>query len=634
MEDSVIAGFREKFLQETFEVVAEDTIAKLSLKRAVKTNADPDQELEKTRREFASLGPLVFSFDSGTTPAVKQMRYKLLMAGAGSINLEIDEVGANLLGNSEVLTAFLELFDGKIKPKLTKNTTDNTRGEDLDGRTPTNMMLFGTPTDLLDGSKTEDEFFSMLKTGYARRCFFGISESNTKNLEITAAELYDLLTDKVKNTTLETIADSFTDLADIGYFNRCLTVSKDVTIELLEYKISCEKRAATLGEHEEILRTEIAHRYFKALKLAGAYAFVDGSHSLTEQHLHNAIKLAEDSGRAFERILRREPAYVKLAKYISTIGIEVTHADLFEALPFYKGSQATRNELLHLATAYGYKNNIVIKKSFINNIEILRGESLQVTNLEELVLSHSADVAFNYTPVKGKWSQFEKLTQLPNHNWCVHQFADEHRQDSSVIDGFNLVVLDVDNGTTLVEAMKLLEGYCAHFHTTKRHGINGDRFRIVLPMSHVLKLDEKDYKEFMNNIYEWLPFDVDKSTLDRPRKWSTHTGTFHTVDGELLDILPFIPKTEKNETMKKQILSLQSLNNLERWFAIRMQEGSRNNQLIKYALCLTERGQDYGQVQDLVLALNSKIPNPLDKEEIYSTIMRSVGKALTDHKQE
>jgi hypothetical protein len=138
----------------------------------------------------------------------------------------------------------------------------------------------------------------------------------------------------------------------------------------------------------------------------------------------------------------------------------------------------------------------------------------------------------------------------------------------------------------------------------------------------------------MNNIYEWLPFDVDRSTSDRPRKWSTHTGTFHTVDGELLDILPFIPKTEKNETMKKQLLSLQSLNNLERWFAIRMQEGSRNNQLIKYALCLTERGQDYGQVQDLVLALNSKIPNPLDKEEIYSTIMRSVGKALSDTKKE
>lgn len=403
---------------------------------------------------------------------------------------------------------------------------------------------------------------------------------------------------------------------------------------MIEYKTDCEKRAAALNEHESIRKAELSHRYFKALKLAGAYAFVDGSHMLTEDHLYSAIKLAEESGKSFEKILRREPAYVKLAKYISTIGIEVTHADLFEALPFYKGSQTQRNELMHLATAYGYKNNIVIKKSFINNIEILRGESLAVTNLDELILSHSADLAFNYTPVKGKWSQFEKLTQLPNHNWCVHQFEDEHRQDSSVIEGFNLVVLDVDSGTTLSEAMKLLEGYAAHFHTTKRHGQNGDRFRIILPMSHVLKLNEKDYKEFMNNIYEWLPFDVDRSTSDRPRKWSTCAGTFHTVDGELLDILPFIPKTEKNEYMKKQLLSLQSLNNLERWFAIRMQEGSRNNQLIKYALCLTERGQDYGQVQDLVLALNSKIPNPLDKEEIYSTIMRSVGKALSDNKKE
>lgn len=634
MEDELISGFREKFLSETFEVVAEENLAKLSLVRAHKNNRQADDELAAVKREFAQLGPMVFSFDSGTTPAVKQMRYKLLMAGAGSVNLEIDEIGSNLLSNAEVMTVFLELYDlGKVKQKLTKNTIENARGEDLEGRTPTNMMLFGTPTDLLDGSKTEDEFFSMLKTGYARRCFWGFSNGTTKNMTLTPQEIFDMLTDTTKNNFLVDTADEFTALADAVHFGKQLSISKDTTLLLIEYKCDCEKRAEALGEHEEIRKAELSHRYFKALKLAGAYAFIDGSIEVTEEHICNAIKLAEESGKSFEKLLRRDPPYVKLARYIASVGTEVTHADLIEELPFYKGSATQRNEMMHLATAFGYKNNIIIKKSFYNGIELLRGESLKPTDINELIISHSMDLAYNYYNTLGKLEKFHRLTQLPGGQWCNHHFEDGHRSDENAIPGFNLVVLDVDGTATLKQAMQLLDGYTAHFYTTKSHNLpgKGERFRIILPMSHVLKLDKADYAEFMKNIYEWLPFGVDTSTTDRCRKWESYDkGVYHTVEGELLDILPFIPKTERNEVRKKELLDYQQLSNLERWFAIRMSEGNRNNQMIKYALCLVDHGHDFAQVQDLVLSLNDKLKEPLEKDEIHTTIMRTVGKALTE----
>lgn len=58
----------------------------------------------------------------------------------------MDEVGANLSSNIDILNTFIELYDvGKIKPRLIKNTAENKRTEDRDGRTPTNMLLFGTP---------------------------------------------------------------------------------------------------------------------------------------------------------------------------------------------------------------------------------------------------------------------------------------------------------------------------------------------------------------------------------------------------------------------------------------------------------------------------------------------------------
>jgi hypothetical protein len=127
IEEHVINQFKEIFTTATFPSIAMQTIDKLAIRRQTVTVSYEDQ-LVKLEKEFSSLGPLVFSFDSGTSPAVKQMRHKLLMAGAGSINLEIDEIGSNLVSNVEVLNTFLELYDvGKIKQKLIKNTNDNKR---------------------------------------------------------------------------------------------------------------------------------------------------------------------------------------------------------------------------------------------------------------------------------------------------------------------------------------------------------------------------------------------------------------------------------------------------------------------------------------------------------------------------
>ena len=75
------------------------------------------------------------------------MREKLLLAAAGSMNFELDEVGSHMITNTDVLNTFLELYDiGLIKQKLIKNTHENRRSQEIPGNTPTNLMMFGTPT--------------------------------------------------------------------------------------------------------------------------------------------------------------------------------------------------------------------------------------------------------------------------------------------------------------------------------------------------------------------------------------------------------------------------------------------------------------------------------------------------------
>lgn len=629
MENEVMHLFRDRFLNETFPALAEQNLPKLANKRAVRKGTDPDDELVKVQKEFDSLGNLAFSFDSGTPAAVKQMRHKLLMADAGSVNLQIDEIGANLVGNLEVLTTFLELYDvGTIKQKLTKNTSENVRSEEIIGRTPTNMLLFGAPSKLLNGGKTEEELYAMLETGYARRCFFGYNKAANRPKNLTPEDVYNMMTSKSDNQYVTQFAEHMENLADIINVNRRITISKETTLLLIEYRLKCENEADQLPEHEEIKKAEISHRYFKALKLAGAYAFVENSPELTEDHLYQAIKLAEESGAAFHQLLTRDRNYVKLARYISACKRDVTQADLVEDLPFYRGAASQKQEMLTLAIAYGYKNNLIIKKSFSDGIEFLRGETLEPTDLSKMVVAYSHDIAQGYQNEFAPFDKLHRLTQAPGLHWINHHLIDGHRQEDSCKAGFNMVVLDVDGGVNLSTVRMLLKGYKYLIYTTKRHTDEEHRFRVILPMNYVLALDAKDYKEFMKNLFEWLPFELDTATNQRARKWLSHDGHYEYNDGELLDVLPFIPKTSKNEERKERLNTQQSMDNLERWVINNIGDGNRNNMLLRYAMILLDAKFGFEEIRSRVMQLNNKIADKLDESEIMATIMITVGKAL------
>ncbi len=632
VENEFMKPFKTRFMEDTFPVIAEENLWVIANARALRNGTQQDEEFEKVEAEFKRSGAYPFTFDSGTSPAVKQLRHKLLMANCGSINLQIDEIGSNLISTVEVLTLFLELYDqGMVKLKLVKNTADNTRGEELDGKTPTNMLLFGTPSKLLDGGQTEDEFYSFLETGYARRCIFGFGQHKTAKDVLTPAQIYQNLIKPSNNAVIQKWSVAFEKLADPAYMNHRMIVEDAVGIELLSYKIDCEQKAEQLAEHEEIKKAELSHRYFKALKLAGTYAFVDQSAEIEMHHLHSAIKLVEESGEAFQTILNREKAYVKLAKYIASVGTEVTHADLHEALPFYGSGAGRRNEMMTLAIAWGYKRHTIIKKSFVDGIEFFKGETLKETDINQLQVSYSQNFAYDYLGEKVPFDKLHTLAQAPGYHWANHHFSKGHRAEENVIPGFNMIVIDVDGGIPIDTVHDLMSAFKFMTYTTKRHTADENRFRLILPMNYYLELDEDEYKEFMNNVMAWLPFKTDESANQRSKKWESYAGgqIKYNLEGELLDILPFIPKTSRNEAYRDQIRKLESLDNLERWFAARIAQGNRNNQLIKYAYALVDSGMSYPDVTARVLGFNKQLSNGLTEEELQATILQSVAKRYT-----
>lgn len=627
VENELINGFKKQFAEDVLPKAIEENLNKLATDRAVKNGTEPEAEFESLVKEYNVGGEFIFTFDSGTVPAIKQYRHNLLLSMCGALSLQIDEIGNNLINNAEILTLFLELFDlGIAKQKLIKNTAENKRVKEIDGRSPANMLLFGTPSALLDGGQVEEQFQAFLGTGYGRRCFFAHGIQRKSQDDRTPAEIFDKLIQKGNSTAVKNLSADFQALANPAYLDWTMIMDDTVAVKLIEYQLNCEKAAEKLPEHAEIRKAELMHRYFKAMKLAGTFAFCDRSPEIEMDHLLQAILLTEESGKAFEAIMNREKPYEKLAKFLAAEPREVTHTDLMEALPFYGRSNAARTEMMNLAIAWGYRNNIIIKRTFVDTVEFFKAETLKETDLDALMVSISTHQAYNYEAFLVPFDQLDQLVQAPDYHWTTHAFQGEHRLEDKVIPGFNMVVLDVDEGTTVDMAHELLKDYVHAIYTTKRHTEDHHRFRVILPMNFHLELDKDEYKEFMASIVGWLPFKVDEAANQRSRKWLSHDGgrfIKHNA-GELLDARDFIPRTSRNETRAQQQLSLSSMDNLERWIASRMVPGDRNNQMLRYAMILVDAGMTLEEVRSKVLTFNKSIKPPLDEDEITNTIMKSV----------
>lgn len=632
MDTELLTGFKNKFFNYSFNNLAKFNLEKLAQNKADNEGLDFDNTYAKYEKEFYQLGSPELVFDSGTVPAVKQLRQKLLMANVGSLNLQIDEIGANLTSQKDLLILFLELYDkGYVKEKLTKSTKDEVRFEKIEGPTPANLLMFGTPSKLLDGGQTEHTLYELLEMGYARRCLFGFVGKATRNVELTAEQVFQQMFNHDHDDFLEQLNQELALLADMQYHQQKIKLPESVCLKLIEYRLKCEKKAQDFKEHEVVLKSEMEHRYFKALKIAGAYCFIDCKTEITEQHLEYAIQLVEDSGLAFIKLMTPDRDYVRIAKHLVEMAVPLTLADLDQDLPYFRGSKQHREELINLAIAWGYKNNTVVKKSYDDGVLFLSAESLKPNDLKEIIVSSSTDMTEGYENLKGNWEDLHDLVAVSGYHWLNHHLiagdvAKGYRKEENCLTGFNVLVIDIDGTCQLSTAKLLLQKYKALYYTTKRHTEETNRFRVVLPMNYTLHLDAKEYKEFFNNIKESLPFEIDEQCNHRSKKWLSHGGYYEYTEGELFDVLPYIPKTSKNEERQQNLIQQYNLEGIERWVLNNIGEGNRNNQLFKYAMILFDNGNDLPTIIEKLESLNEKIADKLSSEELHKTVISSISK--------
>lgn len=645
LEKEIFNQFLSRFLGDALPTAAEVNVANLAMQRSLNSSVDLDTAINLTQGDYDRAGTFLLSFDSATVPALRQMRTKIQLANLGSLNLEIDEIGNNLLENQDVLNAGLELYDmGEFKEKLIKNTQESVRSYNLTSQTPMNILMFGAPVALLDGASTEDRLRAMFETGYARRCLFAYEPEVVRQGASTPAELLKMM-QQGNTPNIAKLSQQIGDLADPSNSHLEIEMPLSATHMYLQHMIDCESRVAEMCQESQSLQIlELSHQYFKAIKVAGSLAFAKGEDEISDETMGAALQYVMDSGEDYARLLKSPPKYERVAQYLAaqTKRAPLTQSEMVAEMPYYaKENKQGKQEVLKLATSWGYRNGILIKTYTQDEIEFTHAKPLEKVDQDNMRISYGQDVAHDWhVKLSASWKDLPKVFMQPGMNWNPHAIhidpstgRAKPRHSDNLIPGVDMVALDVDGTATLGEVAMLLKEYEYYIYTTKSHQIMKDgevrdRFRIIMPLTH--RFDEvEEYNEFMENIFEWLPFDVDIATKDPARKWASHAGTLYHNAGKSLDSLMFMPRTTHCVKEKQRQVDLANLTKLERWFISQGDKGQgRNNQLHKYMTFLVDGGLDYASISARVKELNRKFSKPLEDTEIDRTVLISAQRLI------
>lgn len=609
---------------------------------STKYATDPKDELKKVTKSWESLGVPLLTFSEGTSPAFKQARSALVNVPYGSMNYIVDEclgVGAQ---SSELWQGLIINYDvGEDKQKLIKHTTDTPRHIDApNSRVPTNMLMFGTGS-YLDNPAYHQEMYDTCQSGLGRRALFAFSRDNLKPPIDAQTRLKDLKA-TADPTLITGFKQSIQDMISPNMAGKMVYMDDATDLYLLEYQVFCENRARTIKD--PVLRAEVTHRYMKATKVAAILACFEGTSQMTIELLQAAFKIVEDGHDHVVRLITTKPAHARLAEFLADYEGELTMSQLMTKLPWVKGTAAAKEEMIQLASEYGYSNCIAVNQEVRRNITFYSGTGIEETNLKSMIASVSNHQAYNYQPGVVPFEEIAKLVSTQGQHWCTHHFTARHRTLENTINGFNMIVLDIDNssvnatGVSMVAAQHMFRDYKYIMHETKSSTPQCNRYRIILPISHVLYLNEVMYRRFMDNVFAWLPMqlDVDPATNQRNRKWLTNGTPAVINDGKMIPVMDFMPDTERAATVAKRTVALGSLSRVEKWVARRIENDKlpRNNELTKYAFMLVDAGIPQEDCEKAVELLNKKLSLPLPAEELQQTIYQSIARKLAEPKKD
>ena len=129
-----------------------------------------------------------------------------------------------------------------------------------------------------------------------------------------------------------------------------------------------------------------------------------------------------------------------------------------------------------------------------------------------------------------------------------------HRKRANYLKGEDMIVLDVDNGCSILQARNMFKKFTHAVITTRSHGIkDGDRFRIYIPLSKPMPSDEEERASIVERFFKMAGIVIDKSTKDSSRFFyaTLYDAKEYLNDGVLFDYSKLLDAESVNLNVAK-----------------------------------------------------------------------------------
>ena len=261
---------------------------------------------------------------------------------------------------------------------------------------------------------------------------------------------------------------------------------------------------------------------------------------------------------------------------------------------------------------------------------------------------------FSFKPTKTTFKNLYKFL-TGNIRWSQGTFKNNHRKIDNWLGTVDVMTFDVDDGTTIKEAIKKIENQNlkALIVPTKSHQIlkndkpKCDRFRVVFPLVETFKGDIKEWSDKYILVAKSLEIEIDKSCKDISRFFfpnGKNDDKYYFTNGLYgLDLKKFITPIIKPPIKKKKVNYNYKNNYEDKDKRIEFYENSdiedikerlnfdvnpspgRNAFLFgKMMFLKKDVGLNNDRIRELLLALNEYFTKPLDIKELENTIFKQL----------
>jgi hypothetical protein len=577
----------------------------------------------------------------GTKEGLYSIAYAQSMSGYGSLNLYTDEFGDIISSSTDMLNKVKELYDGTYKAKIVKGNNDSSIKPDIKNII-CNMIAIGTKSGI--SSEDAKELKKIVTSGLYRRSWvidIPIADIEINDLDSRQVEIANYIAELDKN-----YKDIFLYKIQQDYGNRetYIEVTNDYSNRLKEIDKELIDRANSdkLNQFKQYDTGSLE----LIIDLSYIIGVLEASDIIDVNHLEQAYDFFNETRETVAETFTINHPYKSMYNLLmQRNNMTITEMIEFDdTIPMMKTKVADNVAMLsELCYRHGKVLNQTMGKVVRYSIEEL--EENDLTNL--IVSVHDEEdgaYAINFKPFETSWEMLKKIVVSSNiesfvaaHFEASLKAPDGHRKQDCYISGANLIIFDIDNGLSLEEASSLLQPYKYIFYTTKSHRSeksNGeDRFRIIMPTKTNFYIEPAQHKELYINLEQFIGLKKnDTQTRNVSRLWFTNPeAEVFENEGDLLDVTPFLPGTEKAEAFLPKLNALSAnyepnmsdnakrIVGMKKHCLLNAAEGSRNISLFNLATFILYLGE---QPEEHVYSVNQMLSKPIDDTEIKQ-ILRS-----------